>query len=620
VRVSAAAAVTSAFRRSAGRLPAFTAAHLVLRLVASAVMIPLAGLALTLALSRSGQSALTDQDIALFLLTPAGFAGMLALFSLLIVAAVLDLAVMTNALVTGERTARGTLVSGIRLLVARLPRLVAFNVILVLRILLLAAPFLAAGGFVALVFLRAFDINYYLTYRPPDFLLAAGLIGLLLLALAALLLSRLAAWAVALHLVLFEGRAPWRAFGESAKRLHGSRRRIVTETALWAAVRLALGFALALVLGTAAAAIQAGLGANLRALAYTSLAIFGIWSLANAALAALSNGALAALLEPHHRATAPEGAPRPSASREAARRPLPALAVIVAAALLFSGGATAWLGETLDRVTADREVEIIAHRGAAASRPENTLAAVEQALRDRADWVEIDVQESADGEVIVAHDSDFMKLAGNPLKVWDATMADIAEIDIGSWFGPEWAGERTPTLRDVLRLAKGRGRVLIELKYYGHDDDLEARVARIVEEEGMTDAVAVMSLKYPAVRKMRALRPDWRHGVLAARAIGDPSALEADFLALNTGQVTAPLIRRAHEQGKQVYVWTVNDPALMSRMISLGVDGLITDEPALARQVMEARNALSGPERLILALTGRLRLESFDLVEDEADA
>lgn len=618
--IGSGAAVAAAFGRSAGRLAAFTVAHVVLRIVASAVMIPLAGLALTLALSRSGQSALTDQDIALFLLTPEGFAGMLALFSILIAVAVLDLAVMTNALITGETTTRGTLVSGLRLLVPRLPRLLAFNAILVLRILLLTAPFLAAGGFVAFLFLRAFDINYYLTYRPPDFLLAAGLIGLLLLALAALLLSRLAAWAVALHLVLFEARAPWRAFGESAARLHGSRRRVVAEIALWAVVRIGLGVALAITLGALAAAIQTRLGANLRALAYSSLAIFAVWSLANAALAALSNGALAALLEPRYRATAPEGALRPTAPRAPARRPVRVLAVIVAAALLFSGGATAWLGETLDRVTADREVEIIAHRGAAASRPENTLAAVEKALCDRADWVEIDVQESADGEVIVAHDSDFMKLAGNPLKVWDATMADIAEIDIGSWFGPEWAGERTPTLREVLRLAKGRGRILVELKYYGHDDDLEARVARIVEEEGMTDAVAVMSLKYPAVLKMRALRPDWRHGVLAARAIGDPSALEADFLALNTGQVSAPLIRRAHEQGKQVYVWTVNDPALMSRMISLGVDGLITDEPGLARQVMEARNALSGPERLILALTGRLRLESFDLVEDESDA
>jgi glycerophosphoryl diester phosphodiesterase len=611
--------VAAAYRRSAGRLVPFTVVHVVLGLLASAVVIPLAGLALTLALSRAGTSALTDQDIALFLLTPAGFAGMLALLSVMIVAGVLDLAVMTNAWVRDERSARDILVSGIGLLVSRFPRLVAFNALLILRLLLIAAPFLAVGGLVAFVLLRAYDINYYLTYRPPEFLAAAGVIALLLLGLAALLLMRLSSWAVALHLVLFEGRAPWHAFGESAARLHGSRRRIVTDVALWAASRLVLGLLLATAFGAVAAAVQDRLGANLRALAYSSLAVFVLWSLANSALAALSNGALAALLEPHYRATATglrEATPR----AEGPRRPIPLVAALVVGALLLAGGGTAWVGETLDRIVADREVEIIAHRGAAGSRPENTLAAVEKALEDRADWVEIDVQESADGEVIVAHDSDFMKLAGNPMKVWDATMDDIAGIDIGSWYGPEWASERTPTLREVLRMAKGRGRVLIELKYYGHDKELESRVARIVEEEGMTDAVAVMSLKVPGVQKMRALRPDWRAGILAARAIGNLAALDADFLAVNTGQASARMVRQAHAQGKQVYVWTVDDPALMSRMISLGVDGLITNEPALARQVMEARNALSGPERLILALTGRLRLDSFDLVEDETDA
>jgi glycerophosphoryl diester phosphodiesterase len=172
----------------------------------------------------------------------------------------------------------------------------------------------------------------------------------------------------------------------------------------------------------------------------------------------------------------------------------------------------------------------------------------------------------------------------------------------------------------VLLKVKGRGKVIIELKYYGHDVELEPRVARIVEETGMADDISVMSLKYPAIRKMHALRPDWPHGVLAATAIGDLAALEADFLAVNTGQVSLGLIRKAHAQGKKVYTWTVDDPLTMSRMISMGVDGLITNEPALARTVMDARNALSAPERLLVWLSDRLRLKSFDLVAEETDA
>ncbi len=248
------------------------------------------------------------------------------------------------------------------------------------------------------------------------------------------------------------------------------------------------------------------------------------------------------------------------------------------------------------------------------------MAAINKAVDEGADWVEIDVQETADDEVVVAHDSDFMKLAGVDLKIWDASMADLAEIDIGSWFDPSYSGERTPTLRQALRSVKGRSKVMIELKYYGHDVDLESRVADIVEELGMTGDISVMSLKYDGVRKMQSLRPDWRYGVLAATAIGDLASLEADFLAVNTGQASLQLIKRAHQRGKKLYVWTVDDPLTMSRMISMGVDGLITNEPALARQVMEARNQLNTYERIALWLTDRFRVGSFNLVGDESDA
>ena len=178
------------------------------------------------------------------------------------------------------------------------------------------------------------------------------------------------------------------------------------------------------------------------------------------------------------------------------------------------------------------------------------MAAVLKAIDDGADWVEIDVQESADGEVIVAHDSDFMKSAGVELKVWNATMSDIARIDVGSSFDPAYAAERTPTLRDVLVAARGKSRVMIELKYYGHNVDLEDRVARIVEETEMTDKIAVISLKLPMVEKMRGLRPGWRTGILAARAVGDLSKLDTNFIAVNTGQVSVGLIRRCKAERK----------------------------------------------------------------------
>jgi glycerophosphoryl diester phosphodiesterase len=113
--------------------------------------------------------------------------------------------------------------------------------------------------------------------------------------------------------------------------------------------------------------------------------------------------------------------------------------------------------------------QIIAHRGGAGVAPENTLAAFKRGIADGADWLELDVQENADGVVVIEHDRDFMRVAGVNLEVWKATNADLA---VGSSFDPAFLDQRVPTLREVPELAKGRAGVFIELKYYGHDQNL----------------------------------------------------------------------------------------------------------------------------------------------------
>jgi glycerophosphoryl diester phosphodiesterase len=96
------------------------------------------------------------------------------------------------------------------------------------------------------------------------------------------------------------------------------------------------------------------------------------------------------------------------------------------------------------------------------------------------------------------------------------------------------------------------------------------------------------------------MRPDWRVGVLAARTLGNLARVDADFLAVEADVVSTRLLRAAEAAGKQVYAWTVNDPMAMSRLISMGIDGLITDEPALATRVLEQRAELGTLERLML--------------------
>ncbi len=599
----------------------FTVLHVLTRLAVLGLLVPASGLALAAALSLEGAATVTDQDIALFLLSPPGAIAALVVAGILFLAVVLEVALMLVFLRQGERRpVWRALLDVFRVLAGRLVPLFFFGVLLFLRLLLVAAPFALAGAGAALILLGAYDINYYLTYWPREFGITVGLGAGLAVALTAIVLWKLTGWALALHLMLFEGRRPRESFTASAARLErGPRRALLLRIAAWAGLRLAVFAGFAGLAGAAVAGLQEIASPNLRGVVLVTLAGLAAWGLGNAVLSGMCNGALAVLLDRVYGARDPAKAAAPPAAGPAWRLPrMAALALALVAGATGAGLVALSLAPPV--AGGARAVEVIAHRGAAAVRPENTMAAIEQALAERADWIEIDVQETADGEVVVAHDSDFMKLAGVDLKVWNATMDDLAAIDIGSWFDPAFSDQRTPTLRAVLEAARGTGRVLIELKYYGHDVALEERVARIVEQTGMEGQVRVMSLDLGGVARMRALRPDWPVGVLAARAIGDLAGLEADFVAVNTGQVSTRLVREVHDAGKRIHVWTVDDPMTMSRMISMGVDGLITNDPALARRVLAQRAALAPAERMILWLSDRFRLRSFELVAEEGDA
>jgi len=266
----------------------------------------------------------------------------------------------------------------------------------------------------------------------------------------------------------------------------------------------------------------------------------------------------------------------------------------------------------------NQPVLVFAHRGASLVAPENTLSSFRKAIEEKTDYVEMDVQESKDGVVMVVHDSDLMKVAGSPLKIWEATAEELRAVDLGTRVGPQFAGEKVPTLEEALQTCKGKAKMDIELKFYGHDERLEEKVVALVEAAGMQDDCIFMSLNQAQVQRMKDLRPKWRVGLLAAKAVGDPSALKADFLAVENKVATARFIRRAHRAGMPVYVWTLDDPAKMFAAMSFGADGLITNKPALGRALVQRRDQMSDAQRLLGALLIRLGANTKELASEDA--
>ena len=577
--------------------------HLAYTVLGFLLLAPLVGLVGRLLLQLSGRTAVADLDIAYFLLSPLGAASLILIAALLIAILALESA---SLMAIGAATARGRhlgTIGALRFAAVRAASILAFAARLVVRVLVIVLPFLAVAAAAAWLLITDHDINYYLAERPPAFWWAAGVIALVLVVMLVILVRRLVGWTLAFPLVVLRQTPPARSFAESERLTVSRRGTILLAFLLWGVAVLALGAALIGIVELLGSWLVPRFSGSVQGLVPVLGLLIVLLSVGNLLLSAFYTGSFAYLLEGLFERYGPGVHDAMFADQRLSENVLgwrvtPArLGIVLIGGAAVAIGAGAWLLNDIQ--VADR-VAIVAHRGAAGKAPENTQAAVRQAIADKTDWVEIDVQETADGRVVVVHDTDFMKLSGVPLKTWEGTLEQIRGIDVGSWFGTEFADERVPTLREVLETARGRAGVVIELKYYGHDQALEQRVVDIVEDADMVAEVALMSLKYEGIRKIRALRPDWSIGLLSATAVGDLAGLDVDFLAVNTGMAKPGFIRRAHAAGKQVFVWTLNDPVSISRMISLGVDGVITDEPEMAREVLADRADMSSVQRLML--------------------
>jgi len=609
------------FRRT---WPQLVLTDLMARVVAVIIITPAVGLLGKLFLWRTATGVVTDEAIVSFLVHPFGMAALVAMAAVslgVLFAETGQLMVIGFGAVEDRRV---TWLDALFYSYWRAAALVHLAGAAVVRLLLISVPFLAAGGGIYWLLVRTYDINYYLTRKPPGFIAAVIVAGLLLAVFALIVVSKIAAWLLALPMVLFEGTGGSQALKTSAQTTGSNRRELVLWLLGWLAANALLSAAVTTAVSWLGGLTVSHDGSDLKVLLIGLSAVIILTGLANLAISVFTTVLFPLLVVRLYRSMAGPGelkpeiaAPGSLGDQSSFRTPGK---IVFAASIAAAAIAVVGVFLLADDPGWEDPTQIIAHRGGAAVAPENTMAAFERGIADGADWLELDVQEDADGTVVVEHDRDFMRAAGAKLEVWQATKEDLAELDIGSSFAPEFSDQRVPTLREVLELAKGKSGVFIELKYYGHDVSLEQKVVDLVEETGMTDHIVIMSLNYDGVRKTAALRPDWNYGLLNAVAIGDLTRLDVNFLALTANATTVPMIRRSHKRGMKIYAWTIDDPVQMWVMMSRGVDGIITDRAELANRIKDLRAEVTPVGRFIIWIAGEVGLlrgmEATSSVED----
>lgn len=275
-------------------------------------------------------------------------------------------------------------------------------------------------------------------------------------------------------------------------------------------------------------------------------------------------------------------------------------ALLGAAVLLLPTSSDARAGDATQWPT------VVAHRGASAYAPENTLASIDKAARLGFQWVENDVQRTRDGELVVIHDDSLKRTTDveqvfphrAPWKVKDFTAAEIARLDAGSWFGHAYAGTRVPTLKQYMRRVEHNHQsLLLEIKNPELYPGIEQQTLKLLGNEGWLDQrhldsrLIVQSFSADSIRTVHDLGPGIRTGFLGTPPV---SALHryasfTDLINPSYGSVSAGYVSAVHAftgphgHPMEVFAWTVDDAPTAWKVAGYGVDGLITNKPDVVR-------------------------------------
>jgi glycerophosphoryl diester phosphodiesterase len=281
---------------------------------------------------------------------------------------------------------------------------------------------------------------------------------------------------------------------------------------------------------------------------------------------------------------------------------------VAAAAAAFMGAAGLLLPTSAAEAASYADnLMVVAHRGASAYAPENTLAAVDRADEMGFSWVENDVQRTKDGALVVVHDATLARTTDveqvfpdrAPWNVRDFTVAEIARLDAGSWFGTRYAGARVPTLEQYMRrLSRNHQKLVLEIKNPQLYPGIEQQTLKVLANEGwltplhLRDRLVVQSFSPDTVRRVHELSPGVKTGFLGTPSIADlpeyasfADQINSSYTTISPSYIaTIHAFEGPHGKPLEMLTWTVNDAENARKVVQYGVDGIITNKPDVVEE------------------------------------
>ncbi|KAA0229489.1 glycerophosphodiester phosphodiesterase [candidate division KSB1 bacterium] len=231
------------------------------------------------------------------------------------------------------------------------------------------------------------------------------------------------------------------------------------------------------------------------------------------------------------------------------------------------------------------------HRGASGHAPENTLAAIRLAMEMGAQMTEIDVQQTADDQLVLFHDDSLARTSSGRGLLWQKNLAELKMLDAGSWFNAQFAGEPLPTLAEAIALVRGKIKLNIEVKLHGHERNIAQLVVETIRREQFEQECIVTSFGFEVADEIKRLAPELSVGYIFGPREYREEVFSGNVEVLSTHHslVDAAFVQKARAAGKEVHVWTVNEKPLMNKLLDLGVNAIITNYPDRLAEVLKSR-------------------------------
>mgnify|MGYP001628248239 FL=1 len=567
-----------------------------------AVLAPAVGTLFSVLEPVTGQGAISTGGIAAFLFSAGGLVWMVVTLTAVMTTLALEQAGMTVIASSVDRAGEYRLTLAALWLVARRSgRLLWLTLLQVMGHLVVALPFLLIIAVAWRTLLSGYETYFISITRPVELW---WFLGIAVAALAGMFSGNgwlFLRWSLAVPIATLERTTALDALLSSSRRIHGSKRQLVVALVAGGSVLL-LPLLFTYLFQVMGAPYLALMPASPRALIPAITVYVALYLLLMIAVAFVLSAGFSLLIyrvylttSGHSRQHHVPAPPRNTGARAWLLEAVLVVAVVVQAVLIVGA-----FGEHDD-------VTIIAHRGNAFVAPENTASALERAIADGADLLEVDVRMTADDKLILWHDADLERLVGRPERISELPWADIRTLDAGAWFSTDYAGERVLMLTELIELARGRANLFLDLKPDHNSRDLTRQVVRVLRQEDALEGTVIAAAERHVLNEASAMEPSLQTALLAQFVIGPLREGQFDILGLRHNRISTATVARARQLDYELHAWTVNQPSEMARLIDMGVDAIITDRPDVLARLLAERRQLSDAERLAIKLHSWLR-------------